>query len=458
MDGEERARRARRAREIAETLEIDDIDVVALTWVDNAGVTRAKAVPLARLEQTAAWGVGAAPEFEVFLLDDTATTSEFIGGPDGDLRLMPDLSRITPLGATPGWAWAPADRYTQEGRLYLACQRAFARLMTVRARQHGLDLRMGFEVEWFAGYLRDGALVPAAPGPAHGMSRLVELASYARDVLAVLALQGVDVLQFHPELAPGQLEVSCAPEDPLGAADSSVLVRQTVRAVSLRHGMVASFAPVVPGARHGNGGHLHVSMWQSGRNLFSGGSGPYGLTTAAESFLAGVVRELPALLAVGAPSVASYLRLVPSRRAGVYQCWGRENREAAVRLITGASGSEGLNANAEIKCFDLTANPYLVVGSVIAAGLAGVGDDLRLPAEVAGDPGLMSPEMLGKLGVRRLPQTLAEAADELEHSDTLRAAMGPPLFEAFLAVRRAEAELFAGRDPEEVVAATLWRH
>jgi glutamine synthetase len=458
MDGDEQARRARRARELVETLGADDVDAVALTWVDNAGITRVKTVPLSRLEHAAAKGVGMSPVFDVFLLNDATTTSEFIGGPDGDLRLVPDLNRVTPLAGQPGWAWAPVDRYTQEGQIAMACQRAFSRRMMVRARQQGFDFRMAFEIEWFAGYEAGGALVPASSGPAYGMSRVVELSGYVRDVLTTLALQGVEVLQVHPEYAVGQLELSAAAEDPLTAADRSVLIRQTVRAVSLRHGYQVSFAPVVLPGHVGNGGHLHLSMWQGGRNLFAGGRGPYGLTTEAESFVAGVLRELPALVAVGAPSVASYLRLVPSRWAGAFQCWGRENREAAVRLVTGAAGAEGVDANVEIKCFDLSANPYLVVGAVIAAGLAGTAAGLRLPAEVVGDPAAMAAEDLEKLGVRRLPETLSQAADELEHSTVLREAMGPPLFEAFLAVRRAEAELFAGQTDDQIVAATRWRH
>jgi glutamine synthetase len=458
MDGEEQARRARRARELVATLEAEDVEVVALTWVDNAGITRVKTVPLSRLEQAAAWGVGMSPVFDVFLLNDSITTSEFIGGPDGDLRLIPDLSRITRLAAQPGWAWAPVDRYTQEGQVYMACQRWFARRMMVLARQRGFDLRMGFEIEWFVGYEVDGAVVPAASGPAYGMTRVVELAGYVREILATLAAQGIEVLQFHPEYSAGQLELSFAAEDPLAAADLSVLVRQTIRTVSLRHGYQTSFAPVVVAGQVGNGGHLHASIWQSGRNLCSGGSGPYGMTAAAESFVAGVLRQLPALLAVGAPSVSSYLRLVPSRWAGVFQCWGRENREAAVRVITGMTGSEGVNANVEIKCFDLSANPYLAAGCVIAAGLEGIDDGLRLPAEVVGDPAGMVAEDLEKLGVKRLPETLAEAADEMEHCETIRDAMGPPLFEAFLAVRRAEVELFAGQTADQIVAATRWRH
>lgn len=127
--------------------------------------------------------------------------------------------------------------------------------------------------------------------------------------------QGLAVLQLHPEYAPGQFEVSLAPEGPLGAADTTVLARQTIRAVGARHGLRTSYAPAIEPGSVGNGGHLHLSLWRGGRNLGQGGPGRYGLTGEAESFLAGVLAELPALLALGAPSPASYLRLVPQQWA-----------------------------------------------------------------------------------------------------------------------------------------------
>jgi glutamine synthetase len=222
--------------------------------------------------------------------------------------------------------------------------------------------------------------------------------------------------------------------------------------------MRASFSPVVIAGHVGNGGHVHLSLWRDGMNLFAGGEGPHGMTETGEAFAAGVLAELPALVAIGSPSVPSYLRLIPSHWAGAYACWGRENREAAVRFVTGMVGSRATAANTEVKCFDQSANPYLVVGAVIAAGLAGVERGLKLPAEVTVDPASLSEEQLAELGVRRLPQTLEEALSHLEKSDVLRDAMGPILFGPFVSVRRAEAEAFAGQEPDEIVAAHRWRY
>jgi glutamine synthetase len=453
----ERAERVRRAGPAAGRLRAADVTMVALSWVDNAGVARVKTIPLGRLERAAGWGVGMSPVFDVFVVNDDITTSKHIGGPGGDLRLVPDLDRLTVLAGQPGWAWAPVDRYTQAGRVYAACQRSFARRMVAEAGRRGLEIRAAFEVEWAVGTEDDGRFVPACAGPAYGMTRVIELSDYCREVVGALETQGITVEQFHPEYAAGQLEISVAAADPVAAADDSVLVRQTIRAVSAAFGFQASFAPSVVAGSVGNGGHVHVSAWREGRNMLAGGPGRYGLTGDGEAFAAGVLAALPALTAVGAPSVASYLRLVPSHWAGVFQAWGRENREAALRLVTGSAGEQDARANLEVKCFDLAANPYVVVGSVIAAGLAGLDGAARLPAETVGDPAGLPAEELDRRGIRRLPQSLAAATRCLEDSAMLREAMGDALFEAFVAVRHAETALFADVDPAAIVAQTRWR-
>jgi glutamine synthetase len=444
---------AARARYLATSLTGQGVRAVALTWVDNAGVTRVKTVPVDRLADASAWGVGMSPVFDVFCVDDSITTSQYIGGPVGDLRLHPDLDRLTVLAAQPGWAWAPVDRWTQDGEPYVACQRTFARRQAARAADAGIELRMAYEVEWFVG--RPGnepAPSPACTGPAYGMTRVIELSDYIQDLLAALAAEGIGIEQFHPEYAAGQLELSVEPTDPVGAADVNVLVRQTIRAVAAHHGFRVSFAPAVVAWQVGNGAHLHFSAWERGGNVFAGGDGPYGMTARGESILAGLLDRMPALVAVGAPSPASYLRLVPQRWAGAFQCWGLENREAALRFITGTAGIRETAANAELKCFDGAANPYLLAGAVAAIAADSAGAGLRLPAEVAVDPaGLPDAEQ-----PPRLPTSLPEAVANLERDDGLREAMGPELFEAFLAVRRAETELLTGSVPEEVVAATRW--
>ena len=178
------------------------------------------------------------------------------------------------------------------------------------------------------------------------------------------------------------------------------------------------------------------------------------MTAHGESILAGLLDRLPALTAIGAPSVASYLRLVPQRWAAPYQCWGLENREAALRLVTGSVGERDTAANAELKCCDGSANPYLLVGAVTAVATAALGDGRRLPVEVPVDPATLPPAQQPP----RLPQSVPEAVDALLADGVLPGALGEPLLTAYCAVRRAEADLFENLDPAAIVEASRWKY
>ncbi|MFF8352323.1 glutamine synthetase [Streptomyces chartreusis] len=434
---------------------------IVLAYVDTAGICRVKTVPTAKLASAAAWGVGMSPVFDTFLANDSIVTTDVLGSPDGDLRLYPDLDHLVELAGQPGWAWAPVDRITQDGERHPGCGRTFLR-RTVReaAERHGVTFRAAIEIEWAVARPpgADGAFVPAVTGPAYGATRQVELSDCSADLLAALARQGVEVDQFHPEYAAGQFELSVAALDPVAAADRSVLVRQTIRAVAQRHGLAVSFAPAVLGQGVGNGGHIHLSAWRDGVNLHAGGDRRHGMRPEAESFVAGVLGHLPALTAVTVPSPAGYLRLRPSQWAGVFTAWGRETREAGLRVVTGTAGHRDQAANLEVKPVDLAANPYLALGCLIAAGLDAVESGALLPEEITGDPARLGAQEAAARGVRRLPVSLGEAVEEFRADGPLRAALGPVLADAVIAVRQGEIDAVAGLDDDQVAAAYRWKY
>src|SRR5256714_9741584 len=228
-----------------EELERAGVELVELSFVDNAGITRVKTVPLGRLASVAAIGVGVSPCFEAFGSDDMMVAGRYLGGPDGDLRLVPDLDRAVALAGVRGWGWAPADEFLQDGSRFVACQRAFAARQVAAAGDLGLTFRMAIEHEWILGRADTEFFVPAFTGPAYGQIRLEQVADYARELVGDLQAQGLTVDQFHPEYSISQLELSVAATDPVSAADNAVLVRHTIRARSLRHGWRATFAPIV---------------------------------------------------------------------------------------------------------------------------------------------------------------------------------------------------------------------
>ncbi len=112
---------------VLDTLTAAGVEIVALTYVDNSGITRVKGVPIGRLADAADHGIGMSPVFDAFVVDDSITASPSAGGPVGDLRLLPDLDEAVVLAAQPGWAWAPVDRWQQSGERHPQCQRASSR-------------------------------------------------------------------------------------------------------------------------------------------------------------------------------------------------------------------------------------------------------------------------------------------------------------------------------------------
>ena len=440
-------------------LEEAGVTAVILGFVDPSAIVRAKCVPIDRFAMVAESGVGLSTLFNVAMSNDQfALLPGYIDGPTGDLRLRPDPGATVPLAAMPGWAWAPVDQHTQTGERFAACPRAFARRMSDAFTERGLLVQAVFEFEFSVGSRSDdGEFHAAHHGPGYSDIALVENQDFALDLMTMVQAQGLGLQQFHPEYADGQFEMSIAPRDPVAAADAAMVVRQTVRAVARRHGLVASLAPRV-GPDTGNGAHAHLSLWDGDTNLMAGGDGPAGMHQRAESFVAGLLHELPAIVAVTVPTCLGYLRLQPHHWSGAMQCWGTENREAAVRFVAGVTPAAASAANVEIKPVDGTANPYLTIGTLLAAALHGLDVGDRLPPSTEEDPDGLPDDVKAARGIRQLPSTLGDAAEQLAASSVLREAMGEFLFETFLATRRGEVEQYAGLDDDELIRRLRWRY
>jgi glutamine synthetase len=402
-------------------------------------------------------GVGITTLFAVFDSHDGITFEhEDLSTASGDVRLLPVVERITRLAGQPAVAWAPGRQRAADGGPWPYDQRAVLEAQVQRAAAAGLRLRCGYELEFFVG--RAGEVPEDAHhGPAYSAQALLDIDEFAASVLADLAANGLQVGQLHAEYGPAQVEVSLAAGDPLSAADDQVLARQTIRAAARRHGLRVSFAALTSPEGVGNGCHVHSSVWRGDENLLAADRVPTG---DGASYVAGLLRDLPAIVGLTAPSVPSLLRLRPGYFASAYAFWGTENREAALRYVPSSPllGSANDNANIELKPSDASANPYLALAMVIAAGLAGIEERLTLPRPIGEDPGTWSESDRQDAGVIRLPATPAEQEAALTANPRVRATLGDPLLGAFLAVRRADAEWAQDRSPDEVVAAHLWRY
>lgn len=416
--------------------------------VDTAGVVRAKAAPASRLDNFARSGLGASPSWLVFCTDDAiAFTPSFSA--TGDLRLRIDPDDLRDLGE--GTRWAPATVHHQDGEPFAACPRGVLARTVAALDADGLTAKVGHELEFV---LFDAT--EAGQWAAYGLGVLQQTEPFVKDLLSTAARAGLEIEQVHAEYGHNQLEISLPPRAPVAAADDLVLARILISRVARRHGMSVSFAPVPQIEGSGNGAHQHLSLTRAGRALLSGGTGPHGLTAEGGSAIAGLVRDLPEVMAVLASSPLSGLRLKPGMWSGAYCCWGLENREAAVRFCAATPGNPH-GANIEVKVVDPAANPYLSSATLLGLALAGIREQLSLPPEVSVPPAQLSDAERERDGVHLLPTDVAEMLERLGSLERAHNVLGPLVIEALTAVRTLESATWTGQDPAVVAEALRFR-
>lgn len=448
-----------RAAGLVEELREQGVAGVTVVWADNNGIPRSRTVPVGALPQAAETGIGVSTVFSIF---DTNDGIQFGAPgretPSGDVRLVPDLDRLTPLAGQPGLAWAPGTQVAVDGSPWPWDQRSLLTATVDALAARGYTALVGYELE-FAVSLpsEDGAIVPAYRSPAYSPHALLEIDAFVTDVLRDAEANGLRIGQFHAEYGPGQVELSLGATDPVRAADEQLLARQTVLAAAARHGLRVSLAPLPSLNLAGNGWHAHTSLWRDGTNLLAGGAEGPG-TTAGAGYVAGLLRDLPALAAITAPSIGSMARLRPGFFAGAFGFWGIENREAPVRYVAGSELLGLDHANVELKVSDASANPYLALSAILTSGVAGVEENLAPPAPIASDPGTWKKKQRAAAGVTALPTTQADQEAALLACPRLVDLLGPERLGAFLAVRRADAAWAAERETEDVLAAWRFRY
>ena len=419
--------------------------LIRFLWCGNDGTVRAKASGRHGLERRLESGIGLTVAMQAMNGLDQLQPVEGLG-PVGEIRLIPDLTTFRILPYAPQTGAVVTDHVGLDGQPAAVCQRSFLKRMEARLAERGLVLRAAFESEFSLATREDGRFVPVDSGLCFSTIAMTASQDYANELAAALEAQEIVLEQYYAELGHGQQEISIRHRPALQAADEQLLVRETIRGVAARQGLVASLAPKPWPDNAGNGAHVHFSLWEGKRNSFYDGSAPDLLSGAARSFIAGLLEHLPGLCGLTAPSFNSYHRIVPQHWAGAFLCWGHDNREAPVRVASVFGGLEEASTNAELKACDASCNPYLALGGLIAAGLDGLERGLEPPEPVEVDPATIAEDERVARGIMELPATQAEALDALAADPVLTAALGPVLADSYLAVRRSEWAAYSAGD------------
>ena len=418
------------------------VRLVRFLYCDNGGIVRGKLVHVDRLAERLRTGIGLTVAMQAMNSLDQLQPVEGMG-PVGEVRLIPDLDTFVVAPYAPATAVLLVDMMDLDRRPYPACPRGFLARMASRLDERGWELRAAVENEFSLARPGDDGPVPIDRSLCFSTVGMTAADQVADAIAGALGTQGIQIEQYYPELGHGQQELSVAPRPALAAADTQVLVRETIRGVTAGFGLLASMAPKPWPDVAGNGAHIHISLWEGERNLFYDPSGRLGLSELAVRFLAGILAHVPGLLGLTAPSVNSYQRLVPQHWSSAFTCWGPDNREATVRVPSTFWGAEQSSTNLEFKPVDASSNPYLAFGGLIAAGLDGIDRGLQPPEPLLVDPATLNDRERASAGADRYPQTPLEALDLLGKDEVLADALGEPLARSYLAVRRSEAEAYA---------------
>ena len=409
---------------------------------DYAGITRGRSLAAADYKVMGGKTLGWVPA------NMSLTPFDLIAAPNpwgsrGDLRLVPDENArytLQPEGSATELDVVMSDIVNLDGSPWICCPRQFLRTaLADLERETGLSLVVAFEHEF---QILDAEWDKA---PAFSLQALRRADPLGPSLMAAYRQAGLDPEVFIAEYGKDQYEVSVAPSDGLTAADRAVVLREITREVCRNRKWRASFAPKTATDGVGNGVHMHFSFRSAdGANALYDENRPGLVSETGASFVAGILRHMPALVAFTAPSPISGLRLQPHHWSSSYTWFGDQDREASLRICPVnrmGKADPSRTFNIEYRPADATACPHMALGVMVRAGLEGIRARLPAPPLFAGDPEAITESERQALGLQRLPATLGDALDRLMADATVTSWFDPLAIETYVGMKRMELKL-----------------
>ncbi|MES2900925.1 MAG: glutamine synthetase family protein [Pseudomonadota bacterium] len=245
------------------------------------------------------------------------------------------------------------------------------------------------------------------------------------DLYDYCELMQLDVDTLIHETGAGQMGIDFLPGEPLTMADKLFYFKRTVREAALKHDMYATFMAKPMGDEPGSAMHLHQSVFDkdSGQNLFSDAEG--GFSSQFHHFIGGLQRYMPAAMALAAPYVNSYRRIVRNASAPINVQWGLDNRTVGVRVPEATAHERHI----ENRLIGADANPYLAFAVTLACGYLGMTERIAPLPMASGSMQSLDFE---------LPQGLPQALQQLRSHDKLRLVLGERFVDVYAAIKDQE--------------------
>ncbi len=369
------------------------------------------------------------------LYDNVTYTGWHTGYPDAPVRILPESCRDIPF---------------EDGMLLFiaefadaaeaVCPRAALRKVVGLASEMGLDAYAALEYEFFLfdetpESIREKGfqnLKPLSPGWfGYSMLRNSTYAELYHEIIELSERMDFPLEGIHTETGPGVIEAAITVDDAVSAADKGALFKTFMKVLAQRHDLMATFMAKWSPNYPGQSGHIHISLRDkaSKSSAFYDSNQQHNMSTLQRQFVAGQQRLMPHLLAMIAPTINSYTRMIPGFWAPTEATWGVENRTTALRVIPGSDKSQRV----EYRLGSADANPYLALAAALGSGLYGIQQEWEPEPQVKGNAyDQKHAEHL------TLPPTLWEAAQNLKASEAARSLFGDEFVDHFAATREWE--------------------
>ena len=414
---------------VLKTMKARDVHFVRLWFTDVLGTMKSFAVSPSEIEDAFQEGMGF----------DGSCVAGFSPTEESDMLAFPDPSTFQVL------PWRPSDNAvarmfcdirTPDGQAFEGDPRQVLRRMVDKAADAGFMFNVGPELEYY--YFKDADTPqPLDRGGYFDLTSLDYASDLRRDTVLTLEKMGIPIEYSHHENGPSQHEIDLRYTDALSMADAVMTYKLVVKEIAMDHGVYASFMPKPLAQAPGSGMHVHQSLVDlEGNNLFFDESDPlgYNLSKTAKHYIAGILKYAPEFSLITNQYVNSYKRLISDGEVPARLSWARSNRSTLLR-VPGYRPNRADACRVELRSPDPAANPYLAFAVMLAAGLAGIEEELEPPDPIE-DENLYDARF--RFGRSMLPTNLGEAVERFESSELMRKTLGGHIHSYLVESKRAE--------------------
>lgn len=422
--------------DIFRIVEEEDVEFIRLQFTDMFGSLKNIAITESQLEKALS---------NKFIFDGSSIDG-FVRVEESDMYLHPDMDTFCIF------PWRPqqgkvarfiCDVHKPDGNHFDADSRSILKKVIDKASKKGLTFFVAPECEFFLFSMDENGnptFKSNDKASYFDVGPLDNAENVRRDIVLNMEEMGYEISASHHEMAPSQHEIDFVYTNALFAADEIMTFKMAVKTLAKRHGFYATFMPKPKADINGSGMHLNMSLYnEKGENLFVDHTDANGLSKPAYHFMAGIMKYAREMSLITNPTVNSYKRLVPGFDAPTHISWSASaNRSTLIRVPSNREN----DIRIELRSPDATSNPYLLLATVLAAGLAGI-ENALLPGEsISENIFEWSADTIQSKQLLAMPTHMGEAIEEFEKSSFLREVLGDITFDKYLNAKKKEWKAF----------------